>query len=303
MNVSTELTAAVASLEKDVVHALETGDESGVEILGYGEISVVVELETGEGRFACKRLPRFSDRVAFDRYAELLDAYLEALGTVGVEPVSSTLVPVESGVGTYHGIDVDTGLVAYCVQPAFDPSRLAPNLLTSRGSEPLLADIVQTTVRAIGPDLGLDAQVSNWAQVGGRLVYLDVTTPLMRTDDGSERLDTGIFLASLPWAMRGIVRRFMLTEILSHYYNPRAALLDLAGNLVKERLDAHIQTAVTLANAYVTPHITEHEAREYYRSDSRTWALLQRIRRADRYWQERVRQRTYPFLLPGRIER
>ena len=29
------------------------------------------------------------------------------------------------------------------------------------------------------------------------------------------------------------------------------------------------------------------------------WALLQRLRRCDRWWQRRVRRRPYPFLLPG----
>lgn len=295
MNASEDLTEAVTSLEDEVARALETGDVSDLEILGYGEISVVVALETDEGRFACKRLPRFADRAAFDRYAELLDDYLDALRSAGVEPVSSELVPVD--------VDVDGGLIAYCVQPAFDPSCLTTSLLREPGPETLLAEIVETSVRAIGTRMGLDAQVSNWAHVDGCLVYLDVTTPLMRNDDGSERLDTGIFLASLPWAMRPVVRRFLLTEILSHYYDARAALLDLAGNLVKERLDTHMPSAVALANAYINPTITEHEARAYYRSDARTWGLLQRIRRVDRGWQMRVRGRVYPFLLPGRIER
>jgi hypothetical protein len=31
--------------------------------------------------------------------------------------------------------------------------------------------------------------------------------------------------------------------------------------------------------------------------------LLQRLRRADRWWQRTVRRRPYPFLLPGRIDR
>ncbi len=305
MNASKDLTEEVTWLEDEVAHALETGDVSDLEILGYGEISVVVALETDEGRFACKRLPRFADRTAFDRYAELLDDYLDALRSVGVEPVSSELVPVPDDVdvdGKGDG-ESDSGLIAYCVQPAFDPSWLATNVLHEPGSDVFLAEIVDTTVRTIGPRLGLDAQVSNWARVDGDLVYLDVTTPLMRSDDGSERLDTGIFLASLPWAMRGVVRRFLLSEILSHYYDARAALLDLAGNLVKERLDTHIPSAVALANAYVEPTITEHEARAYYQSDARTWGLLQRIRRVDRGWQKHVRRRVYPFLLPGRIER
>jgi len=43
--------------------------------------------------------------------------------------------------------------------------------------------------------------------------------------------------------------------------------------------------------------------RRYYRSDARLWELMLRLRRADRWWQRRIRRRTYPFLLPGHIER
>ena len=39
------------------------------------------------------------------------------------------------------------------------------------------------------------------------------------------------------------------------------------------------------------------------RADARMWALLQRLRRADRWWQRRVRRRQYPFLLPGEVQR
>jgi hypothetical protein len=43
--------------------------------------------------------------------------------------------------------------------------------------------------------------------------------------------------------------------------------------------------------------------RRYYRSDARLWGVLLRIRRLDRAWQRHVRRRSYPFLLPQRIER
>ena len=51
------------------------------------------------------------------------------------------------------------------------------------------------------------------------------------------------------------------------------------------------------------PPLTVEQVRADYRSDARTWALLQSVRRADRAWQHRVRRRTYPFLLPARIDR
>ncbi len=63
-------------------------------------------------------------------------------------------------------------------------------------------------------------------------------------------------------------------------------------------------SAVSLASIRVVePPITSEEAERYYRDDARMWELLQRLRRADRWWQRTVRRRPYPFLLPGRIAR
>jgi hypothetical protein len=157
--------------------------------------------------------------------------------------------------------------------------------------------------RAVGPELGLDGQMSNWAVAGGELIYLDVTTPMMRDGAGAERLDTGLFLASLPWALRGPVRRFLLGGILEKYYQPRGVVLDALANLVKERLERWLPAFLEESNARVRPALSQEEVRRYYAADARTWALLQRLRRLDRAWQRRVRRRPYPFLLPGRIER
>jgi hypothetical protein len=103
--------------------------------------------------------------------------------------------------------------------------------------------------------------------------------------------------------LRGAVRRFVLPDILDRYHRPRTVVLDLAANLYKERLDRWIPTVLDAAGDRVDPPITADEVRRDYRSDARTWSLLQALRRADRTWQRRVRRRTYPVLLPSRIDR
>jgi len=113
----------------------------------------------------------------------------------------------------------------------------------------------------------------------------------------------GSALASLPWALRGVVRRFMLSGILATYYDARSVLLDAAANLHKERLLPLLPRFLGEINARVSPSIDEDEVTRYYRNDARTWTLLQRLRRLDRGWQLHVRRRSYPFLLPGRIAR
>jgi len=103
--------------------------------------------------------------------------------------------------------------------------------------------------------------------------------------------------------MRAPVRRFLLDEILSHYHAPRPVLLDVVANLHKEHLAAAIPAVLDAINRHVDPPITPDEAHRYYRRDALMWEVLQRLRRADRWWQRRVRRRRYPFLLPGSIER
>lgn len=280
------------ALEARVVATLDGGPMVGIDVLGYGEISTVLRADGIRGPVAVKRLPAMTS-LQLDSYRTAMLDYLAALAGRGVTTVATEVI----GVGR-------DPVVPYCVQP------LQPRLLVNelrRGdsvaNRHYLERLVGLVVGAVDLHLGLDGQISNWAIADDDLVYFDVTTPLFRDEAGRERLDTDLFIASLPWALRGLVRRFLLGEILSHYYDARAVLLDAAGNLHKERLPDAIDPLLTAAASALQPVITAEEAGRYYRSDARMWALLQRLRRADRWWQRTVRRRRYPFLLPGNIER
>jgi hypothetical protein len=281
------------ALDRALVHALETGDESGLTVLGYGEISCVL----AAGELAAKPLPPFGDRGAADRYHQVFHAYLRGLQARGVQPVSSRLHMLERPGG---------GPVVWCVQPRLDPRDLLPNALrvgSVSGALGIFAHIVDRMAEGVGPSFGIDGQLSNWALVDGEARYLDVTTPMMRDGHGHERLDTDLFLASLPAVLRPAVRRHALRAILDKYYDPRGVVLDLLGNLLKERLEHLLPPFLEEANRRLGARLTEAEVRRYYAADARVWALMQRLRHVDRAWQRWVRRRTYPFLLPGPIER
>ena len=285
---------ALAALERRVVDALVTDDRSRIDVLGYGEISTVLRLTVDNQTYACKRLPPFPPG-AIDRYRSACSAYLAALGETGIRTASSTIEIVPSGEGE----------AVYCIQPIED--RLLVNDLSAVGPGEAadIADrLVSLIAGAIDDRLGVDAQVSNWAlDPDDGFVYLDVTTPLIRDENGNEMLDTDVFIASLPAFLRPGVRRFLLPEILSHYYDARAALVDLIGNLKKERLESAIPPFLDAANRHVDPPITKRELDRYYRSDAVMWEVLQRLRKMDRWWQRKIRRRSYPFLLPGRVKR
>ena len=116
-------------------------------------------------------------------------------------------------------------------------------------------------------------------------------------------VDFDLFIASLPWALRGLVRRYVLGMILDTYYRPREVLRDLIANFIKEGVADRIPLGLGVVNQMVEPAIDEAELRRYYRQDATMYAVLQGLRRLDRWWQRRVRRRQYPFLLPGKVER
>lgn len=285
----------LAALEAEVARAFATGDASSLRVLGYGEISSVVAWPVAGGEVATKRLPPFRDEAQLAAYAACLDDYLAALDGAGIEPVATEL----------QALPADAGLIAYLVQPILPADSLGPARFAAAGERDAVAlfeQLLDAVFAFVADGRGLDGQLSNWV-FGDRLGYLDVSTPLLRDDAGAERLDQSLFMASLPWAVRPVVRRFLLREILDKYYQPRGVILDLLGNLYKERLDALIPILLPVANARLDRPIEPAKIESYYRGDARSWALLQRLRKIDRAWQRHIRRRPYPFLLPGPITR
>lgn len=287
----------LAALDAAVEEALATGDASRLHVLGYGEISSVLACETARGTVAAKRLPPFPDDASYRAYEALVADYVAALEARGIGTVPTEVRRLERP---------GRPPVAYHVQPLLPGDRLAPRVLataTPAEAAALFERIVERVLAFVDAQHGLDGQLSNWVLDGDRLLYLDLSTPLLRDEAGADRLDRAVFMASLPWLLRPVAARFLLDGILQKYFDPRGVLLDLLGNLHKERLAPLVAPLVAVVGDRVTPPHTEAEVLRYYRGDARSWALLQRLRRLDRAWQRRVRRRPYPFLLPGRISR
>jgi hypothetical protein len=290
--------ADVTPLEEAVDRALASRRHDELHVLGYGEITTVLAWPTAHGPWACKRLPLFDEPERIDTYRRRFEQYVTALEGRGVIVHESRLQLVPT----------TGGIAVYIVQPTIEATRLGPMLLreaSDADGRALIGEVLDKIVTVSSPTLGLDAQLSNWARVDGDLVYFDVSTPMMRDDDGRDLLDTELFISTLPPFLRPVVRHLLVGSLIDQFFDPRSTALDFAANLYKERLGEWVPIAIELANHRLGSEqpLQMTEARRYYRRDARVWGMLQRMRRLDRTWQQRVRRRHYPFLLPGRINR
>lgn len=311
------LRARLADLDRVVQRALRSGDQRELTVVGYGEISAVLRLEGDGAAFAAKLLPRFDTEQRLLSYERSVREYVARLRELGVEVIDSMILAARQrdklalDPRPHRGAAHEPGS-AYCVQPLVPEPLLCVQQLRrmdlAEGRE-LAAELFELIARVVPargaspPRLGFDAQISNWYREAGRLVYLDVTTPLMRSPAGVEALDTELFLASLPYAARGLVRRFLLAEVLDNYYDLQRVTLDVLGNLIKEGLERHLPTWLAVASEHTSSGLELDQVRRHYARDARTWALLQRLRRLDRRWQRAVRDEPYGFLLPPIVHR
>jgi hypothetical protein len=280
----------LAQVDDVVQRAIQVGSPSRLRVLGYGEITLVVGWPTDDPAFAVKRLPLLRSESQFECYGELLHDYVGALRDRGV-----SVVPTE----LRRAGQASDGVHAYLVQPLVPHERMLNVVLrdcTPGHARELLAALVTMVVDSVDDRVGLDAQAANWAVEGERLATVDVSTPLLRDEQGRDRLDLELFLSVYPWAMRPALAR-VAHSVMAQYHDPRTVLIDVASNLIKEHHARWLPALLEAANTRVEPAITQEEARRYFKRDRRLWLLMQRLRHVDRTWQRHVRRRPYPFLL------
>lgn len=286
------------AVEASFQESFATGDTSSLDVIGYGEITSVVAWPTESGIIACRRLPEFGSTEARDAYR---DAFLDY--TAALEKRSVPLLPM-----TFHEYEGENGKpIGYLLQEVVSADRIASAAIRDMDDaegRALVEEICRHTAAVVSdPLLGFDAQLANWVVGDGGLLYLDVTPPFVRDSaTGAVRLDTRIFVASLPWFLRSPVQRWLAPSIVAEYFDLRTLLLNLVANLIKEGADRWIPIAVEVSREFV-PDIEYDDVTAYYRRDALMWELLQRLRRVDRWWQLRVRRRPYPVILPGKVSR
>jgi hypothetical protein len=278
-------------------------------ILGFGEISSIFAIQGVPGA-AFKRLPIFETVPEGEAYAQMFRIYCRHLEAAGLK-----LPGQAAAVVPFFG-----GAALYIAQRRLPEAAFGHHLIHGEDRQDALALIGAVTEAIEGVwafnaahrphlELALDGQLSNWARCpqgdGSDLVYIDTSTPLFRLE-GREQLDPEKLLKSAPGALRWILRRFFLADVMNRYYDFRQVLIDLLANLHKEQRPDLVAPAAAVVNrraCQLERPIEPAEVDRYYRSDRTIWTLFLAFRRMDRWLSRHLFRRRYEFILPGPIKR
>jgi len=170
-------------LDRAAVQALESLDYYGLNIIGYGELTVALGWPLGAPTAVCKPVgPTTRDECA--QYSELIGSYLADLRRRGIGVVDTDVRSVERSPGSW---------IVYMVQDLLDTAQLADRMLltaTPDPDHPIVESLVDV-VAAVDPSIGIDAQVTNWHWSSERLELLDVGAAMMWDENGASLLNPG----------------------------------------------------------------------------------------------------------------
>jgi len=294
-------------------------------VLGYGEISTVLELGTGPEREpAYKRLPMFRTEEEAQAYQALYQRYVTALKEqMGLEVVPTDTVRLAE--------KVKGRVVVYIAQEKLPEGSIGHKAIHHLSPEEV-SRLVLAVMREMDKvfafnekhegelEAGLDGQISNWAivdfDVGKpalgeeiKLVYFDTSSPLLRVDD-EEQLDPELFLRSAPSFLVWLLRLLFLKDVMTRYYDFRQVTVDLVANFYKEQRPELVPGLVDTVNGFFAGNdrlrglkpLTVAEVRAYYREDAWIWRLYLAFKKVDRGL-HRLMGKDYPYILPDKVER
>ncbi len=291
-------------------------------VLDYGELTTVLTIGGKEAApLVYKRLPCFLTGDEAGQFEALHRRYVKTLGErAGLRVAATTTVHLPDASRRHVVVyivqerlpeDTFCHMATYRMSPA-DVGRLVMAILAEAGKVFDLNEAHQGDT-----EVGFDAEMANWAILGYdhergglperfRLAYLDTNTPMMRRR-GQEQLDPEPFLRSAPTPLLPIIRRTVLPEILSRFYDFRRVAIHLVSRFYDEGRPELVPGIIDAVNWYFLaerrePHfqpVTIEQVRRFHRWERLIWRTHLWLLRIDRRARQ-VRGRSYPYILPAR---
>lgn len=291
-------------------------------VLAYGELSTVMTIGgKGAPALVYKRLPFFLNGDEAGQFEALHRRYVRTLGERAGLRVAAT--------STVHLPDATRGrTVVYIVQelvPEDSICHMATYRMSPADVGRLVMGVMAETAKVFDLnrthqgdlELGFDGELANWAILGYdsergglperfKLIYIDTNTPMIRRR-GQEQLDTEPFLRGAPSPLLPVIRRTVLPEILSRFYDFRRVGIHLVSRFYDEGRAELVPGIIDTINWFFLAERREHhfrpltveEVRRFHRWDTLIWRTYLFLCRVDRRMCF-LRRRPYPYILPAR---
>jgi hypothetical protein len=297
-----------------------------INLLGYGEISLVFEFADLKEGIAYKRLPIFNDETQIQRHIKAYQHYHSILNRLKISIPEEDAVWLRANDGTY---------VLYCAQEKIETQTIGNQIIHHQIKNKDIFTLVQLVMRKMARiwrynlrssnlKVGIDGQISNWTVRNysqsnpkitdeSELFYLDTSTPMFRISN-VDAMEPILFLKSAPSFLRWLLKALFLEEVVGRYYDFRLVAIDLLANFYKEQRAELIPGLIKIINSFFSEEVPElnispiqyQEVDTYYNGflgDKQIWVIFQAVRKMDRYLQTRMLRKSYNFYLPGTIDR
>jgi len=308
-------------------------EKVSLRILGYGEISTVMQLAKGshmdseyqpksieDSGMVWKRMPPLSSFEEVKQLERVYSQYRTLLNEkIGISvPVQQFRYFKNNGTYTIYAgqVKLNPDFVGHILVRRLDVDNAIRlfGLVLDQLEKWYMFNHENNNIKA-----GLDGQISNWVLKSSDgalnyvskndcLMYIDTSTPLYRVDN-EEQLNAELFLKNTPSFLRVFIRIFFLQNVLDRYYDVRSVIIDCIANLYKEQREDLIIFFVPVANMFLErisgqfEPLTEKEIRKYYQEDAFIWKLFQFSRKVDRFITEKIFRKRYTYRLPGKVTR
>jgi len=282
-----------SEVEAAVATAIRHRSTAELQLLGHGEISVVLAWPQQQPLAAVKRVPPFRDLARAQQYVDVCDDFFNTLrnANVGIWPTTLHIHQRRDG-----------RVVVYHQQPIADVSQLGTNVLRAAApadSHPLLNAIVDATATVCTRTLGFDCQLANWLWDGSTATQIDFTSPFALTDDRDDlRYDSHTFLQEYPLFIRRYLRK-EFTSLIRRFTSAEGALADMVANMMKEGLDHWVDPAINTINSRLGTNLQRERAQRMFDHDRKLLPSVLKLKKAQRWWLTHT-WRDYEQLLPER---
>ena len=275
----------LGELDRRIARALRERSVDGLRVLGMGEAGLALAWPDEAPTAVVKRLWVSDSATDAEAQFERIREYTSRLAPfIGIAPTDLRAIVADSG-----------RTVPFMIQPLYRTEQLVEHILEvdePSSDHPVVTSLTEAIVLS-GADgrQALDAQFTNFAWVGDRLVFFDLGSPFMYDEDGNSEDVPGV-LDSLPAFLRPVLRK-QIQGTMNRLGGRRFTFRQAAISLPRIGQERWLVPALGAFNEHLDEPLTVEEIHTRISRMHRELKVMKSLMRAQRAWATGVRRRPY----------